>query len=86
VKSVRTEKRGIANHNLLTGGGLLLITDISPDMSASRHLTENAPKRRSDSNAGENSSSGKVVAGAVGGLRETGSNQIFWLRFRLTSL
>jgi len=34
-KSPWTEKCGIADHELLTGGGLLLMADISPDMSAS---------------------------------------------------
>jgi len=35
-----TEKCGIADHKLLTGGGLLLIADISPVMSASRQLDQ----------------------------------------------
>jgi hypothetical protein len=34
-KSPCTEKCSIADHKLLTGGGLLLMADISPDMSAS---------------------------------------------------
>ena len=35
IKSPCTEKCSIADHKLLTGGGLLLMADISPDMSAS---------------------------------------------------
>jgi hypothetical protein len=35
AKSPCTEKCGIADHKLVTGGGLLLMADISPVMSAS---------------------------------------------------